>query len=113
MKINISDFRLPDDDPRCHYIFAVIISTPDYDFDYETFWQRLIGRLVGIKMRYTYFHIGQIVICDTDEDWASPRETPWGAKPGKHNCTVKKFTDLAEAIQCARDVIDDELGRPS
>lgn len=108
-KIDISNFRLADDDPLCHYVFAVIIKTPTWDFQYETRWQRFVGWILGQKTRYTYFHVGQIVLCDTDENMASPRETPWGAKPGKHDCTVENFTDLAETIQFARDVVNGDI----
>jgi len=104
---DISDFRLPEDDPRCHYLFAVILDTPKYDFNYDTLWQRLMGRFFGQKIGYAYFHKGQVVICNTDENGASPREVAWGGKPGKHDCTVEKFTDLAKAIKCAEDVINE------
>ena len=107
-KIDIKDFRLPDDDPRCYYIFAVVTETPKYDFDYysQPAWRRFLNRLLGIAPAYQYFHVGQIVICDTDEHGRSPRETPWGGKPGKHDCIVEKFTDLAKTIQCAKDTIN-------
>lgn len=105
--IDIADFRRPGL-PDCHYIFVVITKTPKYDFEYETFWQRLVGRLTGQKIAYTYFREGQIVICDTDAQWASPREAAWGGKPGKHSCKVEKFSDLQEAIECAEAVINEE-----
>lgn len=109
-QFDIADFRragLPD----CRYIFAVIIDTPKYDVDYyyKPMWKRLFERLCGLAPKYVYFHIGQIVICDTDTEWASPREAAWGAKPGKHYCPVKKFTDLEKAISCAEDVINGEI----
>ncbi len=108
--MDITNFRLPDDDPRCHYVFVVITSVPQFAFNYDiTLWGR-IKSWFGFGPVYVYFHIGQIIICDTDETGASPRETPWGAKPGKHDCTVETFTDLAEAIEFAKSVVNDSIG---
>lgn len=92
---DIADFRMPGE-PDCHYIFAVIIEVPEPANDPDDLW-------------VTCFYPGQIVICDTDADGSSPREAAWGGKPGKHNCRVKRFTDLAKTIQCARDVRNGEI----
>lgn len=96
---DIADFRrlgLPD----CHYIFVVIIEVPVPDNDPDDPF-------------VTCFYPGQIVICDTDAEWGSPREAAWGGKPGKHNCIVKKFTDLEKAILCAEDVRNGEMSGKS
>lgn len=106
MDIDISDFRLSDDNPACHYVFVVIVDVPKYWGGGFSYWERFIDWLLRRRSSYVYFHRGQIVICDTDKDLASPRETPWGAKPGKHNCVVKKFASLEKAIRCAMDIIN-------
>ena len=94
-KFDIAGFRRPGL-PGCHYIFVVITAIPEPENDPDDPWA-------------TYFYPGQIVICDTDAEGGSPREVAWGGKPGKHNCTVKKFTDLEKAILCAEAVRNDEM----
>ena len=107
MDFDISTLKIDEDD--WFYRFAVITSVPPYVFEYadKPIWKRIIERLAGIAPRYTYYHVGQIVICTCYEDGSGMREVGWGAKPNKHNCGYETFTSMVEAIQYAERIANE------